>query len=230
MPPRTIYLITSRNAPAQRAHFAIFVPAETTPDQGTLIQAVGAPMTGYILEFKRNYCPSEDSREQHTLFPIGEVDSSHIVDLVDGTKSSDGTPRDDIEAAACQIPTPGISDNFLAPVNDVCSLDCFGWCGLGLFPMVLRSAISGVRSGRWSLLDISLGRGILVLGRFRSCSRSGIRLLMGLDCSLLCGEGVRFNAWATFSKTFLFIARDASYQSTTRAPGLQQYQLFASFW
>lgn len=138
MPPRTIYLITSRNAASQRAHFAIFVPSETNPDKGTLIQAVGAPMTGYILEFKRNYCPSEDSLERHTLFPIGEVDSSHIVDSTDGTKTSDATPTDDIEVAAAQIPTPGISDNFLAPVNDVgCPWSLF-LAGLDLFLMLFR--------------------------------------------------------------------------------------------
>lgn len=120
MASRTIYLVTSRNVPSQRAHFAIFVPSKTLPDQGTLIQAVGAPMTGYILEFKRNYSPFEDSLERYTLFPIGEVDSSHIADPLDEKKTSDATPRDNIEAAATQIPTPGLSDNFLAPVNDVC--------------------------------------------------------------------------------------------------------------
>jgi hypothetical protein len=121
MSPRAIYLITSRNAEAQRAHFAIFVPAAEQADRGTLIQAIGAPMTGYILEFKRNHSPKEDSTEKYTMIEIGHVDSANIVDPTSGVKGSDGVPKGNIEIAASQVPTPGISDNFLAPVNDVCS-------------------------------------------------------------------------------------------------------------
>lgn len=128
MPPRTIYLVTSRNSPAQRAHFAVFIPTAAQPNQGTLIQAIGAPMTGYILEFKRNYNPATDSLERYTLFPLGEVDSSHIVDSEDGVKSSDASPWDEIEKVAALIPTPGISENFLAPVNVVRSLSPFVFC------------------------------------------------------------------------------------------------------
>lgn len=188
MAPRTIYLISSRDVPIQRAHFAIFIPAETLSDQGTLIHAVGAPMTGYILEFKRNYSPSEDSPGQYSLFPIGDVDSSHIVDSVDGPKTSDATPRDDIEAAAAQIPTPGMSDNFLAPVNDVSFSPVALPVLCNLISMVFSSATSGVRSGRCSLSDILSRRGTSVLGRFRLFSRSGIRHLMVLDYSLLCDD------------------------------------------
>jgi len=119
MSMRTIYLIASRNASSQRAHFAIFVPANENPDRGTLIQAIGAPMTGYVLEFKRNHEPKEDSLEKYTMIEIGHVDSTDIVDSTSGVKSSDGIPKGKIEIVASQIPTPGISDNFLAPVNDV---------------------------------------------------------------------------------------------------------------
>lgn len=118
MAPRMISLIVSRNVDSQRAHFAIFVPAETTPDQGTLIQVVGAPMMGYILEFKRNYAFA-DSAERYTVVPVGDVDSVNIVDAPDEVKSSDPVPRGNIEIAASQVPTPGISENFLAPVNEV---------------------------------------------------------------------------------------------------------------
>lgn len=116
---RTIYLISSRDADAQRARFAIFVPSDAQPDRGTLIQAVGAPMTGYILEFKRNHSPAEESAESYTVIPIGRVDPANIVDSVTEEKSVDSIPQGNIEIAASQIPTPGISENFLAPVNDV---------------------------------------------------------------------------------------------------------------
>lgn len=57
MATRTVSLISFRNAPSQRAHFAIFIPSATDPKRGTLIHAVGAPMAGYVLQFKRNYSP-----------------------------------------------------------------------------------------------------------------------------------------------------------------------------
>ena len=120
MSPRTISLIASRNAELQRAHFAIFVPAAANPDQGTLIQAVGAPMMGYALEFKRNYALA-DSQERYTMVSLGEVDPANIVDSTDDVKCSDSISRGNIEIAASQVPTPGMSENFLAPVNDVFS-------------------------------------------------------------------------------------------------------------
>lgn len=126
MTPRTISLITSRNAESQRSHFAIFVPAAANPDQGTLIQAVGAPMMGYILEFKRNYSFA-DSTERYTVVPVGAVDSANIVDSTDGIKSSDAVPRGNIEVAASEVPTPGMSENFLAPVNETTNKRCQEW-------------------------------------------------------------------------------------------------------
>ncbi|KAJ6134499.1 hypothetical protein N7523_000821 [Penicillium sp. IBT 18751x] len=124
---RTIYLISSRNTEAQRSHFAIFVPAAEHPDRGTLIQAVGAPMTGYVIELKRNYAPKEDSTEKYRMIEIGHVDSTKIIDSSSRVKESDGIPKGDIEIAASEIPTPGISDNFLAPVNDMTNKRCQEW-------------------------------------------------------------------------------------------------------
>lgn len=121
MPSRKIYLISSRNAEFQRAHFAIFVPAAAEPDQGTLIQAVGAPMTGYILEFKRNYSPVNDTQEHYSLVQLGDIDAENVIDAPDDIKTTDFEPRGNIEIAASQISPPGISENFLAPVNDVSS-------------------------------------------------------------------------------------------------------------
>ncbi|KAJ5232652.1 hypothetical protein N7468_005608 [Penicillium chermesinum] len=117
MPSRTISLISSRKSASQRSQFAIFVPNASNADEGTLIQAAGAPMTGYALEFKRNYCP-EDGEEEFTVFPIGETDSAHIVDSPPGVKSTDRSPQGDLETAAAEISTPGVCENFLAPVTD----------------------------------------------------------------------------------------------------------------
>lgn len=75
-------------------------------------------MMGYILEFKRNYS-FVDSAERYITVPIGDIDSANIVDSTDGVKSSDSMPRGNIEIVASQVPTPGMSENFLAPVNDV---------------------------------------------------------------------------------------------------------------
>ena len=75
-------------------------------------------MTGYILEFKRNYSPA-DTKDTYSMIPLGEVDSVNIVDATLGIKSSDSIPQGNIELAAAEVPTPGMSENFLSPVNDV---------------------------------------------------------------------------------------------------------------
>lgn len=118
MAPRTIYLVSSRNAARQRAHFSIFVPSAADPKVGTLIHAIGAPMAGYRLEFKRNYSP-DDSLEAHQTWAIGEIDSQHIVDSTGTERTKDSIPRGNIEKVASQCPTPRISENFMAPVDGV---------------------------------------------------------------------------------------------------------------
>lgn len=89
MTTRTVYLISARNTSFQRAHFSIFVPSASNPDQGTKIHAVGAPMAGYILEFKRNYNPSLEIHDQ--MFPIGQVSSFDIIDSPNAAPSVDST-------------------------------------------------------------------------------------------------------------------------------------------
>ncbi|KAF9888162.1 hypothetical protein FE257_009157 [Aspergillus nanangensis] len=117
--PRTVYLLSCRPRPSQRAHFAIFVPSAPDPTKGTAIHVVGAPMAGFVLEFKRNYVPDEET-EPHELVPVGQVHARDIVDSSSpgGAMVRDNTPRGNIEIAASQIPPPRISENFMAPVND----------------------------------------------------------------------------------------------------------------
>lgn len=79
-------------------------------------------MAGYQLEFERNYSiSSENSCE---VVPIGKVDSSNVVDsptTPNQAQTKDFTPQGNLEIAASQVPAPGISENFMAPVNDVSS-------------------------------------------------------------------------------------------------------------
>jgi hypothetical protein len=118
MATRTIQLISYRNSSKQRAHFAIFVPSGANPDLGTLIHVVGAPMAGYMLEFKRNYSPTM-TQERHEMYPIGEVLADNIVESTSNDRSRDNKPGDKLEREAAQVAPPRISENFRAPVNDV---------------------------------------------------------------------------------------------------------------
>ena len=120
MDTRTLRLVSFRQSARMRAHFAIFVPSARDERTGTLIHVVGAPMAGYRLEFKRNYCP-EASNQPHTVTNIGQVYASHIVDSTSGLQSIDDRPNGNIELVAAQVPPPRISENFLQPVNDVSS-------------------------------------------------------------------------------------------------------------
>lgn len=115
---RNIFLIVARNAPSQRAHFAIFIPSASDPERGTLINAVGAPMVGYKLEFERIYSPAL-RHQPYEMISIGRDDSSNVIDYTDPVTSIDSEPRDNIQRAAAEIPPPRISQNFIAPVNDV---------------------------------------------------------------------------------------------------------------
>ena len=118
MDSRTIYLIAFRNSTSQRAHFSILVPSAADSSKGTLIHVVGAPMAGYSLEFKRNYAP-EYTQQAKVTTAIGTIYSENIVDSPPTASGKDSTPRGNIELVANQIPPPRISENFLAPVNDV---------------------------------------------------------------------------------------------------------------
>ncbi|OAL74425.1 hypothetical protein A7D00_0016 [Trichophyton violaceum] len=110
----------------QRARFRIFIPSVTDQDVGTLIHAVGAPMAGYKLEFKRNYS-LKDTQQQYTRYDIGQLDSQYIEDSPGGALIRDSVPKGAVEVAASQIPPPGISQNFLAPVNDTTNKRCQEW-------------------------------------------------------------------------------------------------------
>jgi hypothetical protein len=82
MAPRTIYLLAFRPGPRQRPHFAIWVPTAADPKVGSLIHVVGAPVAGFSHEFKRGYDPTQ-TNQRYQIWPIGQVDSSHIVDFPD---------------------------------------------------------------------------------------------------------------------------------------------------
>ncbi|PWY73076.1 hypothetical protein BO94DRAFT_538956 [Aspergillus sclerotioniger CBS 115572] len=127
MPLRTLYLVSSRNSPGQRAHFSFFVPSAAFPNIGTSIHVVGAPMMGYELEFKRNH-NSSSNEEPYEMVSIGQVDCHHIADSSgDRNMLVDHTPRDNLEVAASQVPPPRISENFMAPVNDTINRRCQEW-------------------------------------------------------------------------------------------------------
>lgn len=115
---RTIYLILQRYASFQRAHFAIWVPSAADPEKGTLINVVGAPMAGYELQFERNHRPAV-TRQNYEVFPIGQVHPDHIIDSPNTSQGIDYNPKDNLEKTAAEIPPPRISQNFMAPVNDV---------------------------------------------------------------------------------------------------------------
>lgn len=150
MATRTVSLISFHNAPSQRAHFAIFIPSATDPKRGTLIHTVSAPMAGYVLEFKRNYSPIL-TQQRHEIFPIGQVLSANIIDCSGIAMTTDSTPRGIIEVAASQVPTPRISQNFMAPVNDVSKPFTFSNDALISVSFCFRPPIKDVKSGLWNM-------------------------------------------------------------------------------
>lgn len=147
MTARALQLISSRNSSKQRAHFAIFLPSAANPDVGTLIQVVGAPMAGYLLEFKRNYAPAA-TQEPYQAFPIGEVLANDILDSTDGQQITDDTPRNSLEREAARLPPPRISENFRAPVNNVSRVTTILRVSRYLSHGLLRQRTEGAKNGR----------------------------------------------------------------------------------
>jgi hypothetical protein len=104
-------------------YFAIFIPSPIDPNIGNLINVVGAPMTGYKHVFEHGYRLSLET-QSYELVPLGHVDRVHIANLpadADAVRSTGDEPCGDIEVAAVEVPAPGVSEVFMAPVNDVCS-------------------------------------------------------------------------------------------------------------
>lgn len=118
MPLRNIFLIFARDASYQIAHFAIYVPSASNPERGTLINAVGAPVAGYKLEFERCYSPAL-RHQPYEMILIGHINPANIVDCADQGTSIDSEPRASIQRAAAEIPPPWISQNFIAPANGI---------------------------------------------------------------------------------------------------------------
>ncbi|KAE8131109.1 hypothetical protein BDV38DRAFT_290661 [Aspergillus pseudotamarii] len=116
MAPRTIYLISIRFSKSQ--------PQQST--SGSLINVIGAPMVGFADEYKRG-CEPTKSIEPYEMWSIGGVDSVHIVDWPVGVGGVDTDPMGDLEIAASQVPAPGISQDFIAPVNDITNRRCQEW-------------------------------------------------------------------------------------------------------
>lgn len=126
MASRPIWLVKCRQSKAQRAHFALFIPnasdAQKNPNdkavecRGTIIHVVGAPMAGYKHEFK-HFFDCRASPDVQEVIRLGSVDEHYIQDS--DVESIDGNALGILDKEALKIGPPGVSQNFLAPVNDV---------------------------------------------------------------------------------------------------------------
>jgi hypothetical protein len=98
-----VYLIKYRRLATQRAHFAVYVPDDGFPGAGTLVHVVGAPMAGFQLEIKKPYNLAITT-QAYTSRELGQVPASSVRN---------------IEQLASTVRPPGISQNFMGPVDGV---------------------------------------------------------------------------------------------------------------
>ncbi|CAG8960237.1 hypothetical protein HYFRA_00012756 [Hymenoscyphus fraxineus] len=110
-----------------RTHWALFIPTTLQkPENGTLIQVLGTPFTGYGLEFKRNYDLSA-VREKFNKNLLGQVDEKLVVFNTvgdDGTPSTDMKPRNEVEKLSKRVEVPGVSRE---PLNPGVGRRCQEW-------------------------------------------------------------------------------------------------------
>ncbi|KAI9893590.1 MAG: hypothetical protein M1814_006386 [Vezdaea aestivalis] len=79
---RTIYLLVF-NSLLFPAHWAMFIPHANQGTIGKIIQVEGNVMTGFTLEFGRNYDYALDSRGK-TIIELAQVAAANIVDVIEG--------------------------------------------------------------------------------------------------------------------------------------------------
>ncbi|KAL8409143.1 hypothetical protein RB594_007553 [Gaeumannomyces avenae] len=139
MSSRGIYLAVYRRSTSQRAHFAIFIPnashdrqdvAQTFRAQsttGTIIHVVGEPaITGFALEFKRNYECSTSS-DLKKLVPLGQVSADNVYDPPSTVSGREATPRGTLEKEATKISPPKGGQNIRDSVDGVTTKRCQEW-------------------------------------------------------------------------------------------------------
>lgn len=98
-----VYLIKYRPVALQRAHIAIYVPDKDFPGAGTLVHVMGAPMTGFHLEIRKPYNLATTA-QSYVFRELAQVPASSV---------------QYIEQLASTVRPPGISQNFMAPVDGV---------------------------------------------------------------------------------------------------------------
>ena len=96
------------------AHWALFIPSSTSSTQGTLIQVLGTPFTGYGLEFKRGY-KLDDVKEKFRSFLLGDVEGKYVGDGDEEESGTDVQARDEVEREAKRVEVPGVSREPLNP-------------------------------------------------------------------------------------------------------------------
>jgi hypothetical protein len=108
MDTRTIYLISACNTTFQPANFSTMRERNQGPRRQ---RSYGRLSPSIKTKLQPKYGATRPA------LPIGEVHSSLIIDSsTDAPPRIDPTPRGNIELAAAEAPTPGISQNFMAPV------------------------------------------------------------------------------------------------------------------
>ncbi|GIZ38822.1 hypothetical protein CKM354_000222300 [Cercospora kikuchii] len=165
MPTRSIYLAKYRTSSRERAHFAVFIPNAQDDRQdlsqtfksheakGTIIQVIGEPlMSGYILEFKRNYeCSTDPALE--ILKYLGSVEGIYLFEPESVELVQESTPRSQLEREAQKIPPPRKGQDVRAPIDGVNTRRCQEWTTefvthLADLGMIERDAIDRVQSER----------------------------------------------------------------------------------
>lgn len=108
---RTISLIVY-NSRLFPAHWVIWIPSQSDPRIGKIINAAGDVLTGFDITFERNYDISAESRP-HKVIPLGQVEDVHAVDVpgdgshrVESESQGNLVAWDPIEEAGLSTPAP----------------------------------------------------------------------------------------------------------------------------
>ncbi|OAX82367.1 hypothetical protein ACJ72_03284 [Emergomyces africanus] len=135
-----IYLAIFSNGP-RSAHWAIFVPEAgnpQNPQKGKLIHVTGNPVTGFFLQFKRNYDFTQ-TRTAHEIIPLTEIDERLVSNpqSTNAPPTNDTTARDQLESVATVVNPPGRSPNPF----DTAAPNCQTWIRWYVGELVRRDLV-----------------------------------------------------------------------------------------
>jgi hypothetical protein len=132
---RKIFLLKYPAPPKQRGHFAIWVPSDGNRNIGKIVQVLGTPFTGFVLDIQRDFDLGK-AQPKPVVIELGSIADEHDADdNIRHLPDTEAAAVGKLESVARTVTPPGPSKNPLiadSVGSKFCSLEVLGSCLLML--------------------------------------------------------------------------------------------------